>query len=200
MLQPGEHVASKLGELMGIYTRRGDSGQASLADGSRTSKASLRIDALGALDETSAAIGLARQAVEDSSLQAVLLFIEQRVFNCSAALASPIPADATPAVSPADVAFLETAIDHFAEGSGEWRGFVLASGGEAAARLHFARTLARQAERRIVALAESEDVAPELLAFANRLSDLLFTTARAAAARENATEDFWDRDAQPPAL
>ncbi len=184
---------------MGIYTRRGDGGEAGLGDGSRTSKASLRIDALGALDEAGAAIGLARQAVDDTSLDDVLRFAEQRVFNCAAALATPAPTDATPTISPADVAFLEAAIDHFAD-EGPWRGFVLASGGEAAARLHFARTLARQAERRTVALAESEDVAPELLAFANRLSDLLFTAARAAARQANATEDFWDRDAQPPTL
>ncbi len=185
---------------MGIYTRRGDAGEAGLGDGSRVSKASLRIDALGALDEASAAIGLARQSVDHASLDAVLLFAEQRVFNCSAALASPTRTDATPTVSAADITFLETAIDHFSDDAGGWRGFVLASGGEAAARLHFARTLVRQAERRIVALAEREDVAPELLAFVNRLSDLLFVAARAAASHANAAEDYWDRDAEPPAL
>jgi cob(I)alamin adenosyltransferase len=199
MVQPNERVASQLGERMGIYTRRGDGGEAGLGDGSRTSKASQRIDALGALDEAGAAIGLARQVVSDASLDEVLLFVEQRVFNCAAALATPTPTDATPTISRADVAFLEAAIDHFAD-TGEWRGFVLASGGEAAARLHFARTLVRQAERRIVTLAESEDVTAEILAFTNRLSDLLFTAARAVARLANATEDFWDRDAQPPTL
>jgi cob(I)alamin adenosyltransferase len=183
---------------MGIYTRRGDSGETSLADGSRTSKASVRVEAYGAVDEAAAAIGFARQAVGDATLDATLRFAQQRLFNCASAMANPSPDDA--AISDADIAFLESAIDRLSEAAGGWRGFVLASGGEAATRLHLARTIVRRAERSADALAAEAPVDERALAFLNRLSDLLFAAARVAAAAEGAEEDLWDRAAQPPGL
>lgn len=187
---------------MTIYTRRGDAGETGLADGSRASKACARVEAYGALDEAGAAIGFARRAVSDTLIASVLHFAQQRLFNCTSALANPAAdASAAAAVTPDDVAFLESAIDHFEATTGAWRGFVLASGGEAATRLHLARTVTRRAERRIVTLALEAPVDPEILAFTNRLSDLLFAAARAAAVTEgSAPEELWDRDARPPAL
>jgi cob(I)alamin adenosyltransferase len=185
---------------MTIYTRRGDSGETGLADGSRVSKASAQIEALGALDEVGAAIGFARQAVEDPAIAATLLFAQQRLFNCGAIVASEYTAagPGAPAVTAADVAALEAAIDRF-EGTAQWRGFTLASGGEAATRLHLARTVARRAERRLVALAATAHVLPEILAFVNRLSDLLFAAAQATAAAAGIPQDRWDPLATPGA-
>ena len=186
---------------MSIYTRRGDAGDTGLADGSRTSKASARVEAYGALDEAGAAIGFARQAVKDPAVDSVLLFAQQRIFNCTSALATPTPDDSTPTVSADDVTFLESVIDRFQQASGGWRGFVLASGGEAVTRLHLARTITRRAERRVVELSSQALVQPEVLAFVNRLSDLLFAAANATAATDGSTaEDPWDRDARPPAF
>lgn len=183
---------------MGIYTRRGDAGETGLADGTRASKASARVEAYGSIDEAGAAIGFARQAVTDATLQATLRFAQQRLFNCSAALADPSSEEAP--VSDADVCFLEAAIDLLGEADGAWRGFVLASGGEASTRLHLARTITRRVERRAVALAAEAAVDPNALAFLNRLSDLLFAAARAAAAADGDDEDLWDRAAEPPSF
>lgn len=185
---------------MSIYTRAGDAGETGLADGTRDSKASVRIEALGALDELGSVLGIVRQAVEDPPLYETLLFIQQRVFNCSAALANPAPNATTPGISDDDVAFLETAIDFLDPGAGQWRGFVLASGGEAAARLHLARTVARRAERRVVALGSQTDLPANVLPFLNRLSDVLFAAARTAAIDADTPEDTWDTNAAPPAL
>ena len=183
---------------MAIYTRRGDAGETGLGDGSRTGKASARVEAYGALDELGAALGFARQAIGDERIDASVRFAQQRLFNCSSALADPESREAP--VSDADVAFLEAAIDATSAAPGAWRGFVLASGGEAATRLHLARTVARRAERRVVALAAESPVDPPVLAFLNRLSDLLFVAARAAAASDNIAEELWDREADPPSF
>ncbi|MDR3685878.1 MAG: cob(I)yrinic acid a,c-diamide adenosyltransferase [Coriobacteriia bacterium] len=181
---------------MGIYTRRGDSGQTGLADGSRTSKASTRVEAYGTVDEAAAALGFARQAVTDPVLQAALLFAQHRLFNITSSLANPSSDE--PAVSDADVAFLEAAIDQLVQAEGAWRGFVLASGGEAATRLHLARTIVRRAERRVAALSSEAPVDAHSLAFLNRISDLLFAAARATALHDGIEEDLWDRSAEPP--
>lgn len=185
---------------MRIYTRQGDSGQTSQADGSRVSKNSPRTAAIGELDEVGAAIGWARQAIDDATLGAALLFVQQRIFNCTASLASSSEPEEKPSVTSEDVEFIETVIDRYSEDSGGWRGFVVSSGGEAATRLHLARTMARRAERHLVTLTAEESVSPAVLAFVNRLSDLLFVAAHAAAHDAGAEEDLWDPDADPPVL
>ncbi|HEY5540244.1 MAG TPA: ATP:cob(I)alamin adenosyltransferase, partial [Coriobacteriia bacterium] len=113
---------------MGIYTRRGDAGETALADGSRTSKASPRVEAYGSVDEAAAAVGFARQVATDATLDATLRFAQQRLLNCSSTLADP-RAGGSP-VAQADIVFLEAAIDRLSDASGGWSGFVLASGGE----------------------------------------------------------------------
>ena len=183
---------------MALYTRGGDAGETGLGDGSRTSKASARVEAYGTLDELGAVLGFARQAIEDERIDAALHFAQQRLFNCTSALANPASHDAP--VSEADVASLEAAIDALSARPGAWSGFVLASGGEAATRLHLARTVARRAERRVVALAAEAPVDAMTLAFLNRLSDLLFAAARAAAIDSDLTEDLWDKGAEPPSF
>ena len=181
---------------MALYTRAGDAGDTGLGDGSRASKASARVEAYGALDEAAATIGWARLAVADDTLDAVLGFAQQRLFNCTSALADP-RSEGVP-VTPADIAFLEAAVD--LEIAGGWRGFTLASGGEAATRLDIARTVTRRAERRIVALASQARVNADILAFVNRLSDVLFAAAGAAATADGNTREPWDREAEPPSL
>jgi cob(I)alamin adenosyltransferase len=183
---------------MSIYTRRGDAGETGLVDGSRISKASPRVEALGALDEAVAALGLARQAVDDVQLDEILLFAQQRLFNCASALGDPEPGEAP--VRPADVEFLERATDLLADVAGGWRGFMLPSGTKASTRLHFARTVVRRAERRLVTLASVNHVQPGILAYVNRLSDLLFSAASAAEIQAGGKPELWDPEADPPVL
>lgn len=187
---------------MSIHTRRGDGGLTSLADGTRVSKASARVEAYGAVDELNSLIGLARCAASVERIDAVLDFAQQRLFNCSSRLATPPAAisEKTPRIEPSDVDFLESVIDRFTEESGPLTGFVLEAGCESAARLHVARAACRRAERRLVALAESESVEAEVLAFVNRLSDALFAAARLANHVAGVTDEPWDPAAEPPAF
>lgn len=185
---------------MSIYTRAGDSGQTRLADGTPIAKTSLRVRAYGTVDEANCFVGFARCAVADSSVDDVLRFAQQRLLNCSAALASPV-AGSEPLVAKEDVAALEAAIDDIEARVGGFSGFVLPSGCEAAARLHLARTVVRRAEREVIAFGEEPGGAVDanVLAFVNRLSDLLFAAARAESLATGAPEEPWDRLASPPA-
>lgn len=187
---------------MSIYTRRGDAGETSLADGSRVAKDSSRVEAYGAVDELNSAVGFARAAVSDELLGGVLRFIQQRLFNCSSSLATPAAArgGSTPEVSADDVGLLERAVDRFEAVTGPLERFVLEAGGETCCRLHLARAVARRAERRIVTLAATEAVEPHVLAFVNRTSDALFAAARYASAVEGTPEESWDPAAPHPSV
>jgi len=187
---------------MSIYTRRGDTGDTSLADGSRVRKDSARVEAYGAVDEANSSVGLARAAVADPLLADVLRFAQQRLFNCSAALASPAgsPRSSMPGISAADVALLEVSVDRFEALSGPPNGFVVEGGSEIASRLNIARAVVRRAERRAATLAAAEPVDEFVLAFLNRLSDTLFAAARYANFLAGAPEERWDSNAPAPVL
>jgi len=187
---------------MTIYTRRGDEGHTSLVDGSRVSKASVRVEAYGTVDEANSAVGFARAAVTDKLLDDVLHFVQQRLFNCSSSLATPGGSAGanTPCLDVADVAVLERAIDLFQERAGDLQHFILEAGGEDASRLQLARAIMRRAERRVVALAAEEAVDDQVRAFVNRCSDLLFAAARYANALAGSAEERWDSHAPRPSI
>lgn len=187
---------------MGIYTRQGDAGKTSLADGRRVSKTSLRVEAYGTVDEAGSAIGLARATVCDPLLDQVLLFTQQRLLNCSSSLAMPSDSATaqTPVIDPEDVHSLERAIDRFTERSGAMTHFVIEGGCETACRLQLARAIMRRAERRVHALNAVESVAEQVLCFLNRCSDLLFAAARYANATQDCREERWDPAAERPVL
>jgi cob(I)alamin adenosyltransferase len=187
---------------MSIYTRHGDHGETSLADGSRVRKDSVRVEAYGAIDEATSAIGLARATVSDPLLADVLRFAQHRLFNCSAALASPAGerSSTAPGITPEDVAALEQSIDRFEDISGPSRGFILEGGTQSAALLHVARATLRRAERRAVKLDDAEPVDEHVLAFINRLSDTLFAAARYANAIADAPDELWDPSASKPSF
>lgn len=161
-----------------VYTRSGDDGSTSLADGARVRKDAPRIEVFGAIDEANCLIGLARVNVVDSDVDHVLEFIQHRLFNCSACLSTAQPADEMPRIAPQDTAALEAAIDRYTERMGGFHGFMLPGCDETSARLHVARSVMRRAERAAVHLAQTEEVDAEVLAFLNRASDLLYTAAR----------------------
>ncbi len=185
---------------MPIYTRRGDHGDTSLADGTRVSKTSSRVEAYGTVDEANSAVGFARAAVTDAELDEVLHFVQQRLFNCSSSLATPAESRSatTPVIVAADIEFLEAAIDRFMERSGPLTHFVIEGGCEPACRLHLARAIARRAERRIVILAAEAEVDEQVETFVNRLSDVLFASARYSNHLAGITDELWDPNAPRP--
>jgi cob(I)alamin adenosyltransferase len=170
-----------------IYTRTGDDGTTGLGTGERRSKADLRVEACGVVDEANAAIGLARlhAAVEDQGVEAMLARIQNDLFDLGADLCTPEggekPIIGTPLrIVQAQTDRLEREIDAMNADLTALRSFVLPGGTPAATSLHLARTISRRAERVMVALSQlaGEIVSPETLRYINRLSDHLFVTSR----------------------
>lgn len=170
-------------KLNRIYTRTGDKGTTALADGQRRSKADLRVEAYGTVDETNAAIGLARLHT-GGALDGMLGRIQNDLFDLGADLATPPTAEPLPyeplRVVASQVARIETDIDALNAAIPPIKSFVLPGGTPAAAYLHLARTVCRRAERLAVELAATETVSAEALQYLNRLSDFLFVASRAA--------------------
>lgn len=170
-----------------IYTRTGDQGLTRLSTGQPVSKASLRVEAYGGVDETNAFIGVARQHTRaDPELDALLERIQNDLFDLGADLATP-EQDEKPDWEPlrvvdSQVERLEREIDAMNERLSPLTSFVLPAGSPAAAALHVARTVCRRAERGLVELMalEGEIVGGPALRYLNRLSDLLFVAARRA--------------------
>jgi len=160
-----------------LYTRRGDSGTTGLLGPERVSKDDLRIEAMGAVDELNAALGVCAAAQKSKSIRDLLRTVQDDLFTIGADLATPGAATGTkvPRVAAHHVARIEAAIDRF--DAGRVTEFILPRGSEGLTRLHWARTVARRAERRVVALSRRDPLNPELLRYLNRLSSLLYTLA-----------------------
>jgi cob(I)alamin adenosyltransferase len=176
-------------KLNKIYTRTGDDGTTGLGSGERRKKYDLRVAAYGTIDETNAAIGIARlHTGEDASLDAALERIQNDLFDVGADLCTPDqgkgkgPGGARLTVTGNQVAWLEAEIDRLNAELAPLRSFVLPGGGAAAAYLHLARTVCRRAERLIAGLKDTagESVGAEVLQYVNRLSDFLFVASRYA--------------------
>jgi len=167
-----------------IYTRGGDKGMTSLANGSRLAKQSPRICAIGDVDEANSTIGFARVAAAEigADMTGALSRIQNDLFDFGADIATPgdDPADGALRIQKSQVGRLEREIDAVNEALEPLTSFVLPGGTDLAARLHLARAVTRRAERSIVAMASSEPVNAQALAYINRLSDLLFVLARQA--------------------
>jgi cob(I)alamin adenosyltransferase len=177
-----------------IYTRTGDLGETGLFDGTRVSKADPRVEAYGEVDELNAALGFARATGVDEELAAVIEVIQRDLHAVGARLADPRRRIASrvekAVVGDEAVARLEATIDRLEGELPPLRRFILSGGCPAGAALHVARTICRRAERRIATLA-SGAVEPEVLAYMNRLSDLLFVLARAVNHRAGVRETEW---------
>lgn len=171
-------------KLNKIYTRTGDGGSAGLVDGSRVSRSSARMAAIGDIDEANAAIGGAIAALPASQLRNRLLMIQNDLFDLGADAATPGEIEGALRIVAAQVERLEQEIDAMNADLAPLTSFILPSGPPAVAALHLARAVTRRAERSAVALHEAEPLNPFLLAYLNRLSDHLFVSARHAAARE----------------
>ena len=174
-------------KLSKIYTKTGDLGETGLGDGSRISKASLRIAAIGAVDEANSAIGIARLDAEGDA-DSMLARIHNDLFDLGADLCTPEDGRKPPSshqegrlrIAPAQVERLEREIDAMNESLSPLTSFVLPGGTALAAHLHLARAITRRAEAAIVALTATEEINDAAQRYANRLSDHLFVMARTA--------------------
>jgi cob(I)alamin adenosyltransferase len=166
--------------LSRIYTRGGDQGRTSLGDGTRVAKHTARVAAYGTVDETNAAIGMARLHTAGEA-DAMLARIQNDLFDLGADLCRPgnDPGEENALrVRDSQVERLEREIDRLNEELAPLNSFVLPGGTPAAACLHLGRTVARRAERLVCELAEAEAINPAVIRYLNRLSDHLFVLSR----------------------
>jgi cob(I)alamin adenosyltransferase len=177
---------------MRIYTRTGDRGDTGLSGGAKARKSDLRVEALGAVDEANAALGVARVHTSgDEALDPVLADLQHRLFDLGADLAAP---GARGRIDASHIEALERTIDRLESGIEPLRAFILPGGTAAASALHMARTLVRRAERALVRLGDAGDeIDPAALMYLNRLSDLLFVAARHA--NRDVGDVMWKPDA-----
>ena len=176
-----------------IYTKRGDDGSTGLFGGPRVRKDDLRVSAYGDVDELNSALGVAREELKDDLL-ALVDSLQSELFTLGAELATPDAAAApkeVPRIAAGQVQRLEREIDRLTGELPPMKNFILPAGSRAGAALHLCRTVCRRAERKIVELAARAPVSLEALAYINRLSDLLFTMARAANLRAGGREIPW---------
>jgi cob(I)alamin adenosyltransferase len=179
---------------MKIYTKTGDRGDTRLFDGTKVRKNNDRVEAYGDVDELNSFIGASISFLQDPALGGILAEVQKDLFSVGAQLADPKANDRANnrfQVSRERIEALEKAIDSFETELPELRQFILAGGGHAGSLLHVARTVCRRAERRVVSLAESIDVHPDVIEYLNRLSDFLFVLARVVNHREGRQEVVW---------
>jgi cob(I)alamin adenosyltransferase len=176
--------------LSKIYTRTGDDGSTGLGDGSRVAKESLRVEAYGTVDEANSTVGVVLSVAGlPPAITRCLTEVQHDLFDLGGELCIP----GHRIIETAHVARLETELDGFNEDLPPLKEFILPGGGPATAACHVARAVCRRAERRCWSLARNESVAPEVLKYLNRLSDLLFVVARVLARHEHGGEVVWRR-------
>ena len=165
-----------------VYTRTGDKGDTGLFGGSRVPKQSLRVEAYGTVDEANAALGAAKAMLPAGQWRRRVHDMQQRLFVLAAELASD-PEGATilaNKINADDITDLEHLIDDCLAVTGPQREFVVPGRDDRSGAFHQARTVVRRAERRVLTLAETEPVRPELITYLNRLSDAVYSLARLA--------------------
>jgi cob(I)alamin adenosyltransferase len=163
-----------------IYTKTGDTGSTSLVGGTRVSKANLRIESYGTVDELNSYIGLLRDLDVNESRRDILKEIQDRLFTIGAILASEAEQNRKqiPDLYESDVELLEKEMDTMNEAIPPMRFFILPGGHQAISFGHLARTVCRRAERLVIRLAEADEVEPLVIKYLNRLSDYIFVLCR----------------------
>ncbi|WP_372743447.1 cob(I)yrinic acid a,c-diamide adenosyltransferase [Neptunomonas sp.] len=176
--------------LTKIYTRTGDKGTTGLADGSRVSKTSERIETLGDIDELNSVLGiLLTELTAEDPLQPVFFQIQNDLFDLGGEIAMANPD--YQAITPDIVTELENHLDTLNEQLPPLTEFILPGGSRAAAYCHQSRSICRRAERQMIRLCDTEKQNPMGAMYLNRLSDLLFVCARTLARRAGSTEIYW---------
>ncbi len=180
---------------MKIYTKTGDKGETGLFGGERVSKSNSRIDAYGTIDELNSFIGLALTEIKNEKIKTVLERVQNQLFVVGSDLATPVTEKNEKlkiSRTPKDYSNqAEKDIDFFNDQLDELRNFILPGGSKGAAYLHVCRTIARRAERKVVALNEQVKIGDNIIIFLNRLSDLFFVLSRIENKVSNIPDTKW---------
>jgi len=187
-----------------IYTKTGDKGQTSLFGGKRVPKYDLRVEAYGTVDELNSLLGVILSRIQklkfksqkyNSKVKSELTQIQNDLLTIGSALASPHSnkQQATSNRFEQRIEQFENLIDELTAKLPELKNFILPGGGEVGALLHFARTICRRGERRVVHLSKKEKIDENIVKYFNRLSDLLFTMARFVNYKEKKKETIWQQ-------
>jgi cob(I)alamin adenosyltransferase len=173
--------------LSKIYTRTGDKGTTGMADGSRVEKDSLRVSAIGDVDELNSVLGLVVCKCQQGDIKEILITIQHDLFN----LGSQITMPECELITQERIKWLEQTLDQLNEDLPPLKEFILPGGGEAAAHCHLARTVCRRTERGIVSLSKEFEFNSNVGAYINRLSDLLFVVCRVLSRQSGEGEVYW---------
>lgn len=176
--------------LTKIYTCTGDDGTTALANGNRIDKSSLRIEAMGEVDELNSLLGVLEASGVTSDISGYIRNIQHRLFDIGGEIA--IPGNAV--IGPNSIERLEELIDTYNEDLPKLKEFVLPGGSLPASVCHMARSVCRRCERSLVKMGQEEYVNPETLRYINRLSDLLFVLARTLNQLKGGKEILWDSE------
>ncbi len=177
-----------------IYTKTGDDGTTGLVGGSRVKKHNIRLEAYGTIDELNAYLGLIHSFKMEGEVKELITFIQEKLFTIGSKLASDEKGEGITGhlnVEDEDIVRLEKSIDLFGDKLPELKNFILPVGNQLVGYCHVARTICRRAERRIIELSEHNLIAPNIIQFINRLSDLLFILARKFTFDNNLKETPW---------
>ena len=200
MINYNFHIDFFKPKKMKIYTKTGDSGETSLYGGTRISKASIRVESYGTIDELNSFIGVAKSLIEDDNIIYQLKKIQFDLFTLGSESATPTDklklangnSRLSLMIGDAEIKELEQWIDDMDGKLEALKFFILPGGGKAATSLHVARTVCRRAERYLIYLNEIEGVRSELIKYLNRLSDYLFVLARYVSKLQNEPEEYWN--------
>ena len=177
-----------------VYTRTGDQGETSLVGGVRIKKSHIRLEAYGTVDELSAHLGMLVSMMKMDEERDFIIRVQNNLFNVCTHLAtdqSQTPLYPSAHLADGEIEAVEQRIDSLMKLLPERQGFVLPGGVPAACQAHICRTVCRRAERRIAALAEEAQIAPEMQQYVNRLSDYLFVLAKIINFNEGKSEIVW---------
>ena len=175
--------------LSKIYTRTGDAGTTGLGDGSRVAKNSLRIEAIGAVDELNSALGVLLAEPIPDYLRVCLHAVQHDLFDLGGELSIP----GYVSIGPQHVTRLENELDRYNAALSPLKEFILPGGSRVAALCHITRTVCRRAERRVVSLNSAEPLSPSLQHYLNRLSDLLFVLCRVLNREAGVADVYWQK-------
>lgn len=179
-----------------VYTKTGDCGTTGLVGGTRVPKTHIRLEAYGTVDELNANLGLLVTYLTEKHDVEFVLKVQYKLFAIGSHLATDQERrelHEASIIAPTDVEGVEQEIDAIDEILPSLRNFVLPGGSLASSVCHICRTVCRRAERRILTLSESCTIAPEVLAYVNRLSDYLFVLSRKINFNEGKDEVFWNK-------
>lgn len=176
--------------LSKIYTRTGDSGTTGMADGSRVTKDSLRMHAIGDVDELNSMIGVVIHKSSPGDIRENMITIQHDLFNLGGQLAMPD----YEMINQQRIEWLEVTLDKMNAELEPLKEFILPGGAEESCFCHMARTICRRAERALVSLNSETEINQNLLAYINRLSDWLFVAGRMLNKSQSIAEVYWQSD------